>query len=144
MKIIVPVLSMNPSTKLFEELKSKLQETNDVSGIICLIRQAFVIHKQSEQKDPLKITQWYYIVKIWDRLHHSVIKTLLLRNHYYTYMSTNNGGRTLLAEIDLVGTTAVSVFVLWSSNVLLFQFKVHCTSTWLLSKWVECSPECLI
>ncbi|XP_039753832.1 uncharacterized protein LOC120629119 [Pararge aegeria] len=37
--------SMNPTLRIFKELQRKLQETNDVPGVLCWIRQAFISHK---------------------------------------------------------------------------------------------------
>ncbi|XP_034830694.1 uncharacterized protein [Maniola hyperantus] len=41
--------SINPKIKLFKELQRRLQENNDVAGVLCYIREAFIVHKLKDK-----------------------------------------------------------------------------------------------
>ncbi|XP_045771722.1 uncharacterized protein LOC123871805 [Maniola jurtina] len=42
--------STNPTIKLFKELQRRLQENNDVAGVLCYIREAFIAHKLKDKE----------------------------------------------------------------------------------------------
>ncbi|XP_050346120.1 uncharacterized protein LOC126770655 [Nymphalis io] len=42
--------SINPKLKTFKDLQQKLKETNDVPGVLCCLRQAFMAIKEAKKK----------------------------------------------------------------------------------------------